>query len=152
MEAAGFELLVCQDPASMNWLTGFDGWSFYMPQAVLVHVDDTAPIWFGRAQDAKSAHITTGLPESNIVAYSEHLVNHPVDHPFDELSDLITQRGWGDTLGWAWTSMLITTPPGLISHLASGLPDASVSDSKELVNWARLVKSQAELVVHARGG
>ena len=31
---------VCQDPANMNWLTGFDGWSFYMPQAVLVHRDE----------------------------------------------------------------------------------------------------------------
>ena len=40
MEDAGFELLVCQDPANMNWLTGFDGWSFYTPQAVLVHRDE----------------------------------------------------------------------------------------------------------------
>ena len=24
MEVAGFDLLICQDPANMNWLTGFD--------------------------------------------------------------------------------------------------------------------------------
>ena len=151
MEAAGFELLVCQDPASMNWLTGFDGWSFYMPQAVLVHVDDTAPIWFGRAQDAKSAHITTGLPESNIVAYSEHLVNHPVDHPFDELSDLITQQGWGNArIGVDFDAHYYTARAH--QHLASGLPDASVSDSNELVNWARLVKSEAELAYMREAG
>ena len=68
MEDAGFELLVCQDPANMNWLTGFDGWSFYTPQAVLVHRDEEIPIWFGRAQDARSATITTNLPPDNVVA------------------------------------------------------------------------------------
>ena len=59
MQASGFDLLICQDPASMGWLTGFDGWSFYTPQAVLVHLEEAEPIWFGRAQDAKSARITT---------------------------------------------------------------------------------------------
>ena len=34
MQNAGFDLLICQDPANMGWLTGFDGWSFYTPQAV----------------------------------------------------------------------------------------------------------------------
>src|SRR5437667_6211895 len=24
-----FDLIICQDPANMSWLTGFDGWSFY---------------------------------------------------------------------------------------------------------------------------
>lgn len=55
MAAAGLDLVVCQDPANMNWLTGYDGWSFYVPQCVLVHLDEDLPIWFGRAQDRKSA-------------------------------------------------------------------------------------------------
>ena len=78
MAATGFELIVCQDPANMAWLTGFDGWSFYVPQAVLVHVDEDSPVWFGRAQDAKAAHITTDIPAQNIIAYSEPLIHHPV--------------------------------------------------------------------------
>src|SRR4051812_32944287 len=76
MVSAGFDLILCQDPANMCWLTGFDGWSFYVPQCVLVHVDEAAPIWFGRAQDAKSAHLTTDLPDRNIVPFSEHLIQH----------------------------------------------------------------------------
>jgi len=71
MDKAGFDLIVCQDPANMCWLTGFDGWSFYVPQCVLVHRDEETPIWFGRAQDAKSAHFTTYLPAHNIVPFSE---------------------------------------------------------------------------------
>src|SRR5690606_7029674 len=80
MQEAGFDLIVCQDPANMCWLTGYDGWSFYVPQCVLVHVDEEQPLWFGRAQDEKSAHFTTGLPAGNIVPFSENLVQHPVGH------------------------------------------------------------------------
>ena len=71
MNEKGFDMLICQDPANMCWLTGFDGWSFYTPQAVIVHLNEDWPIWFGREQDAKSATITTDIPQSNIIAFSE---------------------------------------------------------------------------------
>ena len=71
MESAGIDMLICQDPANMCWLTGFDGWSFYTPQAVVLHHSDEWPIWFGREQDAKSAHMTTDLPAANIFNFSE---------------------------------------------------------------------------------
>ena len=96
MADAGFDVIICQDPANMSWLTGFDGWSFYTPQAVVVHQEESWPIWFGREQDAKSAHITTDLPAQNIIGFSEPLVHHATEHPFDELTELIRGRGWGN--------------------------------------------------------
>ena len=151
MEDARFDLLVCQDPANMNWLTGFDGWSFYTPQAVLVHRDEEFPIWFGRAQDARSATITTHLPAGNVVAFSEALVHHRTGHPFDELCELVRQRGWGHArIGVDFDSAYYTARAH--RHLVTGLPDANVSDSRELVNWARLVKSPAELAYMREAG
>ena len=151
MEKAGFDLLICQDPANMSWLTGFDGWSFYTPQAVLVHLEEETPIWFGRAQDAKSAHITTDLPAHNIVAFSEPLVHHPTQHPFDELCDLILARGWGSArIGVEFDAHYYTARAH--HHLVTGLPNATLSDNHELVNWARLVKSEAELVYMREAG
>ena len=144
MDEAGFDLLICQDPANMYWLTGFDGWSFYTPQAVLFHRDDRFPVWFGRAQDALSAVMTTDLPDDNIVAYSEPLVHHPDRHPFDELCDLIGQRGWSAaSIGVELDAHYYTARAH--RHLVDGLGGARIADSRELVNWARLVKSPAEL-------
>lgn len=60
---------------------------------MLVHVDEETPIWVGRAQDAKSARITADLPDRNMVPFSEPLVQHPVNHPYDELAQLIRERG-----------------------------------------------------------
>ena len=151
MERSGFDLIICQDPANMCWLTGFDGWSFYTPQAVLVHQEEDWPIWFGRAQDAKSARITTDLPAANIISFSEGLVHHPHKHPFDELCDLIKGRGWARTrIGVELDAHYYTARAH--QHLSSGLPDATLSDNAELVNWARLVKSDAELVLMREAG
>jgi ectoine hydrolase len=151
MQSAGFDLLVCQDPASMGWLTGFDGWSFYTPQAVLVHLDEPSPIWFGRAQDAKSAHITTDIPADNIISFSEGLVHHATGHPFDELCDLVIAHGWGSArIGVELDAHYYTARAH--QHITKGLPNATISDNHEIVNWARLVKSDAELVYMREAG
>ena len=135
----------------MSWLTGFDGWSFYTPQAVVVHLDEGWPIWFGRAQDAKSAHMTTDLPGTNIIGFSEHLVHHATGHPFDELCDLIVARGWGAArIGVDFDAHYYTARAH--QHLVNGLPNAKLSDNRELVNWARLVKSPAELAYMREAG
>ena len=151
MADAGFDVLICQDPANMSWLTGFDGWSFYTPQAVVVHQEESWPIWFGREQDAKSAHITTDLPAQNIIGFSEPLVHHATEHPFDELTELIRGRGWGNArIGVDFDAHYYTARAH--HHLVKGLPNAKVSDNQELVNWARLVKSPAELVYMREAG
>ena len=151
MVKAGFDLLICQDPANMGWLTGFDGWSFYTPQAVVVQLSEPHPMWFGRAQDAPSAHITTDLPAANIIAFSEPLVHHPTKHPFDELCALIAARGWGSArIGVDFDAHYYTARAH--RHLVDGLPNAKILDNRELVNWARLVKSPAELAYMREAG
>ena len=39
MQEQGIELLVVTDPSNMAWLTGYDGWSFYVHQCVLLAMD-----------------------------------------------------------------------------------------------------------------
>ena len=151
MVAKGFELIICQDPANMNWLTGFDGWSFYTPQAVLLHLEEGAPIWFGRPQDAKAAHITTDIPSENITTFSETLIHHPTEHPYDDLAELIIGRGWAKhRIGVELDAHYYTARAH--AHLAKGLPNARINDTEQLVNWERLVKSDAELAYMREAG
>ncbi|HEU4826033.1 MAG TPA: M24 family metallopeptidase [Dongiaceae bacterium] len=151
MQATGFDLIVCQDPANMCWLTGFNGWSFYVPQCVLVHVEEEWPIWFGRAQDAKCARVTTDLPDPNIVPFSERLVQHKTEHPYDELAQLIQARGWANArIGVEMDAHYYTAR--CHAHLVKSLPNARFSNNGDLVNWARLVKSPAELKLMREAG
>jgi ectoine hydrolase len=48
MQEKGIELLISHDTANMNYLTGYDAWSFYYAQAVVVHVDSEEPLVLGK--------------------------------------------------------------------------------------------------------
>ena len=47
MSRRGLDLMIISDPSNMAWLTGYDGWSFYVHQAVLLALDGE-PVWWGR--------------------------------------------------------------------------------------------------------
>ena len=40
MSEKGLDLLILTDPSNMNYLTGYDGWSFYVPQGVIVSLNN----------------------------------------------------------------------------------------------------------------
>src|SRR5258708_36444156 len=94
MAKAGLDLIVCADPANMDYLTGYKGWSFYVPQCVLVHQAEEHPLWIGRGQDGAAAHLTTDLPAANILPYPDDYVQNRTKHPMNFVADAIRERGW----------------------------------------------------------
>ncbi len=52
MASRKIDLLVVTDVANQHYITGYDGWSFYTPQVVLVPLENEEPVWVGRAMDA----------------------------------------------------------------------------------------------------
>ena len=93
MAHAGLDLLIVCDPSNMHWLTGYDGWSFYVHQCVVV-AGEGEPMWFGRGQDANGAKRTAWLSRDNIVGYPDHYVQSTERHPMDFLAGIIEARGW----------------------------------------------------------
>ena len=55
MDHAEIQVMLVIDPANMNYLTGYDGWSFYVHQGVIIDLAEENPLWFGREQDANGA-------------------------------------------------------------------------------------------------
>mgnify|MGYP003322742731 CR=1 FL=1 len=92
MSKLGIDILISTDPSNMNYLTGYDGWSFYVPQGVIVSADENQPFWFGRKQDSKGARITTFLNHDNIYGYPEKLIQSPPLHPYDFVVQLIKEK------------------------------------------------------------
>ncbi len=144
MQQKGIELLISQDTNNMNYLTGYDAWSFYYSQCVLVHVDLEEPICFVRAQDAGGAYIKTYLKRENIIVYNEKYIHTWPTHPYDALIDFIKERKWEKSnIGVEMDSHYFTA--FCYEKLKHGLPNANIKDSKRLVNWVRLIKSDAEI-------
>lgn len=143
MESRGIELLVVTDPSNMAWLTGYDGWSFYVHQCVLVPPTGE-PVWYGRGQDANGAKRTSYLAGDNIIGYPDHYVQSSERHPMDYLADIIESRGWGrSTIGVEMDNYWFSA--AAYASLNRHLPNARFRDATALVNWQRAVKSPQEL-------
>lgn len=94
MDRAGVEVLFTCDPSNMAWLTGYDGWSFYVHQGVLVGPDGD-PVFWGRAQDVNGAMRTCHMATEDVVGYPKHCVMSEAHHPMAHLAGVIRERGWG---------------------------------------------------------
>ena len=144
MQKQGIDLLVSHDPANMNYLTGYDAWSFYYAQCVLVHLNEDEPICFLRAQDVGGAYIKTYLKDKNIIKYDEKYIHTWPLHPYQYLVEIIKQRKWERTnIGLEMDSHYFTA--FCYETIKMGLPNAKIKDSERLVNWVRVVKSEAEI-------
>lgn len=142
MEARGIDTLITSDPSNMAWLTGYDGWSFYVHQSVIVGPTG-GPVWFGREQDAQGALRTVYMGEPDLIGYPDYFVQSSERHPMDYLAAKLTERGWhtgriGVEMENYWFSA-----KGFQS-LSAGLPNDLI-DATNLVNWLRGPKSPAEL-------
>ncbi len=143
MEKHGLDALVIGDPNNINWLTGYDAWSFYTPQIMVLGLD-IDPTWIGREMDAGAAAFTTYLRDDQLVPYPEHLVQRPDDHPASYMADWM--RGASlDGKHVGYESDVYYLPPKTVGHLQAGLPNATWVDADLLVNWVRVVKSPAEI-------
>jgi ectoine hydrolase len=143
MAARGVDLLIVTDPSNMAWLTGYDGWSFYVHQCVRLPMEGE-PIWYGRGMDANGAKRTVFMTHDHIVGYPDHYVQSTERHPMEYLSRIVDERGWGGhSLGVEMDNYYFTA--ACYATLTRHLPNARFVDATSLVNWQRAVKSPREI-------
>jgi ectoine hydrolase len=143
MERRGIDVLIVSDPSNMAWLTGYDGWSFYVHQAVIVPPQGE-PIWYGRGQDANGAKRTAYLGHENIIGYADHYVQSTERHPMDFLAQVLRDRRLdGLSVGVEMDNYWFSA--AAFAGLQKGLPNARFVDATALVNWQRAVKSPTEI-------
>ncbi|MEM1046098.1 MAG: ectoine hydrolase DoeA [Pseudomonadota bacterium] len=143
MAADGLDMLFVSDPSNMAWLTGYDGWSFYVHQGVLMGQEGD-PVWFGRGQDANGARRTCYLSDADIIGYADHYVQSPDRHPMQVLALEIAARG-GERARIGVEKDNYWFSAAAFETLKSGLPNAQFGDATGLVNWQRAVKSEREI-------
>ena len=148
MERRGIDLLFVEDPSNMAWLTGYDGWSFYVHQGVIV-LKDEPPLWWGRAQDVNGARRTAYMDGDRALGYADDYVQADDRHPMEALAALIEARGYArKRIGVELENYYFSAKAYLV--LQRALPDAEFIDATALVNWQRGVKSEEELAFMRR--
>jgi len=148
MKEKGFDTLIVTCPANIHYLTGFDGWGFYMPIFVILTQDCGSravhPVLIARGMDAAAGAFCTHLPLNRVFAYEDCLVDSEHMHPMMPVCDLIQRQGWDKgTIALEMGSDYCTARHLLVAQERLG---ARLVNDNRLINWVRLIKSEVELV------
>ncbi|MCZ4365563.1 ectoine hydrolase DoeA [Sulfitobacter dubius] len=143
MAARNMDAIVVSDPSNMSWLSGYDGWSFYVYQAVIV-THEGEPVWWGRGMDALGARRTVFMEDDCIRGYDDSYVQNPEKHPMEDLSALLSEMGLENArIGVEMDNYYYSARAH--DTLKTKLPKATFLDATALVNWERAVKSEREI-------
>lgn len=151
MEKAGIDVLMLSAPENIYHLTGYAGWSFYIPQMALLPADDEEPVLIVRDMDTACADHSAFLESENVVGYPEDFIGSPNRHAMSFVADFVRKRRWGKCrLGIEMDAHFLTARA--FAALRSSLPDAEFVDATCLVNWVRTYKSDAEIEIMRQAG
>lgn len=144
MTNAGIDVLLVTNPANMNYLTGYDGWAFYVHQLLVVSIEEDQPLWIGRGMDANGAKVTTWLDHTNIIPYTDDYVHSTVRHPMDFVCDILKSKRFDSkSIGVEMDTYYFTSL--CYERLRAGVPTADFKNATGLVNHVRIIKSEQEI-------
>lgn len=143
MSRQGLDVLFVTDPSNQAWLTGYDGWSFYVHQGVILGLEGD-PVWWGRNQDTNGALRTVWMSADHVRGYADGFVQSTERHPMQDLARVLGELGLNrGRVGVEMDNYYYSAKAH--SELAAHLGGAELVDATALVNWQRTVKSEAEL-------
>ena len=148
MDKVGIDALWVTDPSNMAWLTGYDGWSFYVHQGVIV-LPDADPVWWGRNQDSNGAIRTVWMGDDRVIGYADNYVQSTERHPMQDLAQRLIGMGLEKArLGIEMDNYYFSAKAYMT--LLESLPKAQMVDATALVNWQRGIKSDEEITFMRR--
>ena len=122
MDAAGIDVMIVTYPSNQNWLTGYDGWSFYVHQAVVLPLAGQ-PYWWGRRQDANGALRTV---DTGATGMKMHVTGHSMGGALGMLASLeLAARGA------AWKIIALSWP----RHSAARVVPRCAGPSSPAKRW-----------------
>lgn len=146
MEEQEFDVLLITDPANMFYLSGYNAYSFYVPQILIITPSQKQPVWVGREQDYTCATETTWLDTDNIVVYTDEYVDSD-KHPMSFVANLLNEYGkMNGNIGVEMDAYYFSAHA--YHELSQALPKGTLRDATKFVNHVRMVKSDAEIDCH----
>lgn len=146
MAAAEVDALVMSSPEAIYYLTGYDAWSWYVPQAAVLGMDGDVRLVL-RAMDAMCAELGEPARSGTIAhSYEDDRVDatDPARHPYalagEVAAALAPPRG---VVGGELAHYFFT--PRCAAAVQAAIGDRRLVDASGAVNWARSIKSDEEI-------
>ncbi|TYO63021.1 M24 family metallopeptidase [Bradyrhizobium hipponense] len=150
MAARGMDTLLVLNEPNMNYLTGYDGMSDYVPQLALVCQDEEDPWLILREMDFTCATASSYLPHSRILTYPEKYIGSSQRTAWQPIANLIRERTKSNRIGVELTAKMF----GVKAHaaLASNLDLSKSVDADGMISKQKTIKSPAELAYMEQAG
>lgn len=143
MQAKGIDTLVVLAEAHLCYLTGYEGFSDYVPQAAIVRAGDRDPILILREMDIHCAYATVYLDRERVEWYPESFIGTAARSPWEVIGRRTLKIANGGRIG---------IEPGAkgFSHrdyeqLMAALGGRAVADGTAVVPSVKIRKSPAEI-------
>lgn len=144
MQRRDVEVLVVTTPANITYLSGYTSKSGYVPQGLVVSVNDEEPTFITRRMDGPAAIHQTFLDRSHVIGYPEALIANPDRDGYDAIIDFILDKSLGPKTIGLETKFL---PASTVEKFKSRSLGAKIVDYTNAVSWIRGVKSDLEIAM-----
>ena len=143
MEGAGIDTLVVFSEANIFYLSGYEGYSDYVPQVAILRAGDQDPTLVLRASDVYCAYPTVYLDPSRVESYPERYIGTPARTPWEVIGARILEIAGDGRIGLEFGASVVSYRDH--QNLVKALGDRPLIDGTGLVETSKIRKSPAEL-------
>ncbi|RWH97202.1 MAG: M24 family metallopeptidase [Mesorhizobium sp.] len=144
------DVLLVLEESSINYLTGYAGYSDYVPQLALVRQDEEDPWLILREIDVTGAIVESYFPEDRILFYAERYIGSNDLTPWQPIGEFVKQHGGQGRIGVELSGKML----GVKGHaaLCKTLGRSDLVDADGLVSQLKAIKSPAEIIYMEQAG
>lgn len=150
MAEMGVDALLVFNEANMNYLTGYDGYSDYVPQLALVCQEEEDPWLILREMDVACATVTSYLPHSRHLAYPERFIGSSDRTPWQPIGEMVRDCTKSGRIGVELTAKNYGVKAQ--ATLAKCLDLTRSIDADGVISKLKLLKSPAEIAYMEQAG
>lgn len=143
MERQGLETLVLFQESHMGYLTGYDGYSDYVPQCAVLRAGDTKTTLVLREMDIHCAYPTIDPAVTVVDHYPESCIGTPDRSPWDVIGARILEIAGKGAIGFEFGAA--TYNFGYHNALVKALQGRAMSNGSSVMPRVKIRKSAAEL-------
>ncbi|MDX0980350.1 M24 family metallopeptidase [Sinorhizobium medicae] len=144
MERRDVGALVVVLPANITYLTGYTAKSGYVPQGLIVALNEEEPTFITRRMDAPAAVHQMFVDRGRVIGYAESLIANPDKDGWDAIIDHLMEAGFGTgNIGIEEQTLSSQT----VKKFHARARPASVVGFGNTVCWIRGIKSDLEIAL-----
>ncbi len=144
------DTLLCLRESNICYLTGYEGFSEYVPQALILRVGDVDPILVLREMDVHCAKPTVYLDESQLETYPESYIGTRERTPWEMIGARAIAMVGDGVLGIELDAPGLSVPAH--AALMKVLGDRKIVDVSDVVPQVRMRKSDNEIAYMKQSG